>query len=209
VAKITDPKTGKERDETADEIKAREAAESQDDDDGAGDDDVDVEKLKADLKAAKADSRKWEKRAKDNFASKIGLPWDEVTKAAQKFTELDARSKTDAEKAEEARKAAEAEAANVKTELLRLRVAMKKGLTDGQAKRLVGSTEEELEADADELLETFKGKDDGEDNGGAARSGRQSPRERMKSGAARPREEPSQNNAKDIVDQAMALEARR
>ncbi len=38
---------------------------------------------------------------------------------------------------------------------LRAEVAMAKGLTAAQAKRLVGSTLEELEADADEILEAF------------------------------------------------------
>lgn len=39
--------------------------------------------------------------------------------------------------------------------VLRSDVAMAKGLTAAQAKRLVGSTQEELEADADEILEAF------------------------------------------------------
>lgn len=38
---------------------------------------------------------------------------------------------------------------------LRLRVALRKGLTEVQAKRLIGDSEEDLEADADELLESF------------------------------------------------------
>lgn len=38
---------------------------------------------------------------------------------------------------------------------LRLEVAAAKGLTPAQAKRLVGTTVEELEADADEILEAF------------------------------------------------------
>lgn len=38
---------------------------------------------------------------------------------------------------------------------LRAEVAMSKGLTAGQAKRLQGATREELEADADEILEQF------------------------------------------------------
>jgi len=40
-------------------------------------------------------------------------------------------------------------------ELLRLRVALKKGLNESQAKRLIGKTEEELVKDADELLASF------------------------------------------------------
>lgn len=42
-------------------------------------------------------------------------------------------------------------------EVLKLRVALDKGLTLVQAKRLVGETEEELMADADELLASFGG----------------------------------------------------
>lgn len=38
---------------------------------------------------------------------------------------------------------------------LRAEIAMAKGLTAAQAKRLVGATREELEADADEILEAF------------------------------------------------------
>lgn len=40
---------------------------------------------------------------------------------------------------------------------LRAEVAMSKGLNAAQAKRLTGGTLEELEADADDLLATFKG----------------------------------------------------
>ena len=47
---------------------------------------------------------------------------------------------------------------------LRLQVALDKGLTSLQAKRLVGTTQEELEADADELLKAWgpAATDDGE-----------------------------------------------
>lgn len=41
------------------------------------------------------------------------------------------------------------------TKVIRAEVAMSKGLSAVQAKRLVGSTKEELEADADEILEAF------------------------------------------------------
>lgn len=48
--------------------------------------------------------------------------------------------------------------------VLRYEVALEKGLTKKQAKRLVGNTKEELEADADDLLEEFgsHGETDGE-----------------------------------------------
>lgn len=43
-------------------------------------------------------------------------------------------------------------------ENLKLQIALEKGLSAKQVKRLVGSTREELEADADEILEEFGGK---------------------------------------------------
>lgn len=79
----------------------------------------------------------------------------EAADLRQKFKEVEDRDKTDSEKltakvADAERKLFEAEART-----LRLEVAASKGLSPTQAKRLVGTTQEELEADADELLETF------------------------------------------------------
>lgn len=70
------------------------------------------------------------------------------------------QDKADAEKSElqkavEARETAEKKAAEADLRALRLEVAQDKGLTATQAKRLVGSTREELETDADELLSAF------------------------------------------------------
>lgn len=57
-------------------------------------------------------------------------------------------------------------------ELLRLRVALKKGLNENDVKRLVGSTEEELLADADELLKSFgRGGNSEEGEGGEGADG--------------------------------------
>ncbi|WP_181785078.1 hypothetical protein [Streptomyces phytophilus] len=72
----------------------------------------------------------------------------------------------EAEKAREARKsaeeklnekltAAERRAVDAEQRLLRSEVAAEKGLTAAQARRLVGATREELEADADDLLTVF------------------------------------------------------
>jgi hypothetical protein len=55
-------------------------------------------------------------------------------------------------------------------ETIKLRVALEKGLTPFQAKRLVGTTEDEISADADEIKASWGGsgnageKDDDEDN---------------------------------------------
>lgn len=52
-------------------------------------------------------------------------------------------------------------------ETLQLRVALRKGLDETQAKRLIGKTEAELEADADDLIKSFgfEGAGDDEDDG--------------------------------------------
>src|SRR5690606_28509707 len=44
---------------------------------------------------------------------------------------------------------------DLSTKVMRHEVAMTKGLTPAQAKRLAGSSLEELEADADEIIEAF------------------------------------------------------
>lgn len=65
----------------------------------------------------------------------------------------------------------------------RLRVALDKGLTATQAKRLVGDTEDELTADADEILESWGAKPP-EDRTPPPPGGR--PREQLKPGNGDP-----------------------
>ena len=73
-----------------------------------------------------------------------------------RLQEFEDRDKTEAQKLADRAEAAEKRAVELETKAMRLEVASEKGLTPAQAKRLVGTTREELEADADELLETFK-----------------------------------------------------
>jgi hypothetical protein len=83
----------------------------------------------------------------------------DARKAAEK--ELARYRKADADKAEadkseaEKRAAAEQRAVDAELRATRLEVAHDKGLTPAQAKRLVGATREEFEADADEILRDF------------------------------------------------------
>lgn len=64
--------------------------------------------------------------------------------------------KADADKSEaEKRAAAEERATAAELKAVRLEVAAEKGLTPAQAKRLIGATREELEADADDIIATF------------------------------------------------------
>lgn len=120
----------------------------------------------------KALARKHEAQAKSN-ADK-----------ALKFDELQESQKSEVEKLTEAQQAAVKEAAEAKRDAARMRVALSKGLTEAQAKRLVGDTVEELEADAEELLSTFAPADNGTDD----KSRR--PKEALKPGATTPDEEP-------------------
>ena len=72
-----------------------------------------------------------------------------------KLKELEDRDKSETDKLKDALTVAEKRAADAEARALRLEVAAEKGLTLAQAKRLVGATKEELEADAQELLESF------------------------------------------------------
>lgn len=72
-----------------------------------------------------------------------------------KLKEYEDRDKTDAQKLQEERDALKTERDSLYLEQLRREVADEKGLTPAQARRLVGTTRDELEADADEVLAAF------------------------------------------------------
>lgn len=98
----------------------------------------------------KAEARKWETRAK---ASR-----DEAkanAEAAKRLKEMEDADKSEVDKAKEDAAAATRRAEEAEARALRLEIGHEKGLTPGQVKRLVGSSREELEADADELLADF------------------------------------------------------
>jgi regulator of protease activity HflC (stomatin/prohibitin superfamily) len=99
-------------------------------------------------------------RPKDDVPPEVKAALRKANKEAEtlrlKLQEFEDRDKSEAQKLAERADAAEKRAADLETRALRLEVAAAKGLTPAQAKRLVGSTREELESDADELLETFK-----------------------------------------------------
>lgn len=90
--------------------------------------------------------------AVEKIAAKIRA--DERRKASEKFADYDDLKAKAGEKAtaEDRIKDLEAKFAQSEARALRAEVANAKGLTPSQAKRLVGDTLEELEADADELL---------------------------------------------------------
>ncbi|MFE7399623.1 hypothetical protein [Streptomyces sp. NPDC057557] len=77
-----------------------------------------------------------------------------TTRKAAELTDAE-RLQAEKDAADAARLTAERERDEARSEALRFTVAATKGLTPAQAKRLQGSTKEELEADADELLKDF------------------------------------------------------
>jgi hypothetical protein len=88
----------------------------------------------------KAKSREWERKAKAN------------AEAAAKLAQLEESQKTEAQKLADRVSAAERAAADNELKAIRSEIALEKGLTAGQAKRLMGTTRDELEADAAQLL---------------------------------------------------------
>lgn len=125
----------------------------------------------------KALARKHETQAKENAG------------AATKLKELEDADKSEIDKLKEAAATEKRRADEAEARALRLEIAGEKGLTAAQAKRLVGSTREELEADADELLEAFGSKsaaDEGK-NGKSDKSdkpdARRRPTESLRSGS--------------------------
>lgn len=72
-----------------------------------------------------------------------------------KVKEFEDADKSELEKANTAAADAAKRAEDAELKALRLEVAGDKGLTPSQARRLVGTTKQELEADADQLLEDF------------------------------------------------------
>ncbi len=105
---------------------------------------------KARYEQLQRDARRWETRSKEN-AQKLS----ELEPLAKRAKELEDSKKTDLERLSGEVQEHQSRASKAEGELMRLRVALRKGLSEVQAKRLIGGNEEELEADADDLLASF------------------------------------------------------
>lgn len=135
--------------------------------------------------------------------------YDELKAKAAKFDEAENASKSEIEKATSKASQAEQRAAAAETTSLKLEVALDKapeGMSPAQirklAKRLSGSSREELEADADELFGDFapSGDEGGQDEGGESKGGDDGqgsgrPKERLKPGSSN-QEEPEEDPEK-------------
>ena len=102
-----------------------------------------------------------ERLRKENAAARQKIK--DLEPRAAKADQLEEASKTEVQKLTDKLTAAESAVAQQELNVARLEVALEKGLTATQAKRLLGATKDELVADADELLESFKPDTDSED----------------------------------------------
>ena len=116
----------------------------------------------------------------------------DLAAARSKVKDFEDASKSEQEKLTERASELEKNLTTAEANAARFEIALEKGLTKSQAKRLVGSTREELEADADELLADL-----GLDDEKPAPSRR--PKERLRPGAA-PEAEPEEADPAKLAD---------
>lgn len=123
--------------------------------------------------------------------------YDDLKAKAAKVDDIEASKKSDVDKlTEQIDKLTQAQA-NSDQKALRAEVAMAKGLTAAQAKRLAGTSREELEADADEILEAFPVTPTDEPPKGGPPS--RQPRPDLKGGSD-PTEEPIETDPAKLAD---------
>jgi len=134
-----------------------------------GETEIDKPKLKRYLFNLIQDKEKAQEREAEVTTERDALKKAADEKAREGESEVDRLKRENQEL-----KAAAEKPKGPTVEELKYRVALEKGLTAKQAKRLQGTTEEELSADADDLLESWGGKstppdgdgdDDGDDQG--------------------------------------------
>lgn len=177
---VTDPETGRVYPIPAGGSDGSTDSQDGDADDGGTDaDDDQFDEARAKAKIAKANSE----------AANLRKRLKEAEAKAAKLDELEDANKSEIERATEKVTAAEKRAQEAELRALRLEVAADKGLSPAQARRLVGSSKEDLEEDADDLIDTFgtsqedKANGDDSDQNKEDRKARR-PKEALKAGAA-------------------------
>lgn len=124
----------------------------------------DAQESTADTDAQDAESSEADGEEGESQEDAPDAPFDK-DRALRKIQKLNSESRNLRDRAQEAEKKAEGADELTKTnqsqasEILRLRVALKHGLPEGLVGRLNGSTEEELLADAEELMGLFVSKE--------------------------------------------------
>lgn len=145
----------------------------------AGETEIDKARLKRYIFGLVVDKAKAQD-ARDETAEKVTEAEKALETAKAEVAKGDPSGKIASLEADLAK--ANATATKAQGDLDRLTVGIEKGLTPKQAARLQGETKEDLEKDADEILETFGVKpatqddEDDDDDDDEAEEGRQSPR---------------------------------
>lgn len=129
---------------------------------GKGPSDPDAELLKG------ADNPDAVKRALDAERAAAKAAKQEADELRRKVKEHEDAQKTDEQRKDEEAAEAKREAAEAKAKLLRFEVAAEKGIPAKHAHRLVGTTKEELETDAEELKKSLGEEGQGPDFGSGA-----------------------------------------
>ena len=94
----------------------------------------------------KAEARKWESRAKDNFAQ-----INELKPKAEQFTKLEEASKSEAQRLAEAAEAAKRDTESARSEAIRYKAAATHGISAEHFDLLGSGTEEEITARAEKI----------------------------------------------------------
>jgi hypothetical protein len=144
----------------------------------------------------KAEAEKWKELSRKNEAAA-----KKATEELKALKDAGDASKSETEKLAARQATLEAKLAEADARALRAEVASEKQLPGKLAKRLQGSTREELEADADELLESMKPLKDGDDEGKSHsnnRGPRTTPRERL-TGGGDPSKEPEELDPRKLA----------
>lgn len=170
--------------------------ETQDDAADTAADEKDTEATDDTAKEGQSEVEKWKALARKHER--------DAKAKGKKLSEIEDGNKSEIQRATDAKTAAEKRAEEAERKAQRLEVALDKapeGMSLAQvrklAKRLDGTTQEELEADATELFEDFapKAKEPDDDDTTQRR-----PKERLKPGAA-PKAEPEEDDPKALASQ--------
>lgn len=122
--------------------------------------------------------------------------YDELKAKAEQFDKAGEQGKDTGEKLAQLQKDLDEE----RNKRLKAEVAASKGLTPAQAKRLSGTTQEELEADADDLLEAFPAPSNDEEGTKRPRPPSSRPKPDLRGGNEPGDDEPVETNPAKLAE---------
>jgi hypothetical protein len=136
-----------------------------------GETEIDKDKLKRYLFNLLGDKEKLQERLTESNTERDTLKTEAEAKAREGETTEQKLARENAELKAAVDAVTKGDGSDTAKENLRLKVAVEKGLNKDQLKRLIGNTEEELLADADELLKSFGSHGKSEEGEGGEQGG--------------------------------------